>query len=178
LAVVLTVTVDAVAMKIAEVEPAATVTEGGTDNKGLLTDRTTVVPPLGASSPKVTTQVLFAPEVREPALQLKPVNVVEACKPSEKFTVPPAIMAVRVALPSLVSVDTDAGKLADAAPAATVTEAGMPAKGLLLERATRAPPTGAGLFKVTVQFPTEFEPRAVGLQLKPVSAVATCRPSE
>jgi hypothetical protein len=45
------------------------------------------------------------------------------------------------------------------APAATVTEAGTVAAGLLLDSVTTAPPVGAGPLRVTVFAVTEIPPR-------------------
>jgi len=67
--------VPAVAVKVAEVEPAATVTEAGTGSAVLLLDRDTTVPPLGAAWASVTVPVVLAPEVRlvgEPWSEDKP----------------------------------------------------------------------------------------------------------
>jgi hypothetical protein len=60
----LAVQLPAVAVKVAEVEPAGTVTEAATGSIVLLLDRDTAVPPLGAACASVTVQVDLAPEVR------------------------------------------------------------------------------------------------------------------
>lgn len=54
----------ALAVKVAEVEPAGTVTEAATGSIVLLLDRLTTVPPLGAASANVTVQVELAPEAK------------------------------------------------------------------------------------------------------------------
>ena len=56
--------VPAVAVKVAVVELAATVTEEGTVRVPLLEDRDTVAPPVGATLDSVTVQVLLALEAR------------------------------------------------------------------------------------------------------------------
>src|ERR1017187_1963302 len=56
--------VPAVAVKVAEVEPAGTVTEAATSSRALLPDRDTAVPPLGAAWASATVQVELAPETR------------------------------------------------------------------------------------------------------------------
>ena len=57
-------------------------------------------------------------------------------------------------------------KEAEVADAATVTEGGVERVGLLLERATTAPPAGTALLRVTVQTLEELDPRLVGLQAR------------
>ena len=49
------------------------------------------------------------------------------------------------------------------APAATVTDAGTVSEALLLASVTLDPPVGAVWVRVTVQVPTAFCPRVVGL---------------
>src|SRR5215475_3998273 len=65
------------------------------------------------------------------------------------------------------------GKVAVVAPAATVTETGTVAAGLLLVSVTTAPPTGAALPSVTVPvLPTAPPTTAVGFTLTPFKAAA------
>ena len=59
-------------------------------------------------------------------------------------------------------------KVADAAPAAMVTEAGTVSKALLSDSATMAPPVGAGWFRVTVHVVEVPESIVVGLQARSV----------
>ena len=54
-------------------------------------------------------------------------------------------------------------KEAEVADAATVMEDGVERVGLLLDRATSAPPPGAALVRVTVQVLEELTPRLEGL---------------
>jgi hypothetical protein len=56
--------VAAVAWKAAVVAPAATVTDAGTVKLALLSERVTIVPPVGAAKDSVTVQVDADPEVR------------------------------------------------------------------------------------------------------------------
>src|SRR4051794_33496412 len=49
----------AVAVKLAVLAPAATLTEAGMARAELLSDRFTVMPPLGAACDKVTVQLIF-----------------------------------------------------------------------------------------------------------------------
>ena len=55
-------------------------------------------------------------------------------------------------------------KVADVAPAATVTDVGVVSDALSLDSATEDPPAGAALVKVTVQVLAAPETRLVGLQ--------------
>jgi len=61
--------VPAVAVKVAEVEPFATLTEEGVVSKELSSESATEVPPEDAALVKVTVQVLVAPEARLAGLQ-------------------------------------------------------------------------------------------------------------
>lgn len=54
----------AVAVNVADVDPAGTVTEAATGSVLLLLDRATAVPPLGAACASATVQVEVAPEVK------------------------------------------------------------------------------------------------------------------
>jgi hypothetical protein len=60
----LAVTVPAVAVKLAELVPAATLTEAGTVNAVALLDSVTAIPPAPAGCEIVTTQVDVPPELR------------------------------------------------------------------------------------------------------------------
>lgn len=74
--VCLTVTVPAVAMKLAEVAPAATLTEAGTVNAAALLDSVTGIPPEPAGCEIVIMQVDVLPELRLVGLHDKKVTVV------------------------------------------------------------------------------------------------------
>lgn len=63
--------VPAFAWNVAEVDPAAIVTEGAAVSSVLLLERVTVAPPEGAVPLRVTVQVLVAPDVRLTGLQPK-----------------------------------------------------------------------------------------------------------
>ena len=67
-----------------------------------------------------------------------------------------------------------AEKLAEVAPAATVTEAGVVSKVLLSETVTEVPPLGAAWFRVTVQVAAAPEFRVAGEQVMPVISMAGC----
>jgi len=66
--------VPAVAVKLAELAPAGTVTEAGTPRRAELLERPTVMPPLGAAALKAAVQVAAVPLVKEDRLQLSPVS--------------------------------------------------------------------------------------------------------
>jgi hypothetical protein len=70
-ALVSALTLAAVAVKVALVDPAATVTEAGTLAEALLLDRLTLAPPPGAAAVSVTVQVLAPGVFTEAGLQLK-----------------------------------------------------------------------------------------------------------
>ena len=59
------VTVPAVAVKLAVVPPAATITEAGTVSAALFDERTTDAPPARAADVNITVQLAVPPEVTE-----------------------------------------------------------------------------------------------------------------
>ena len=69
-----------------------------------------------------------------------------------------------VALELLVRDPVVTAKVAEVAAAATVTDAGTVSVELVFDKATLAPPLGAGWVKLTVQVLEELDPRLVGLQ--------------
>ena len=68
-------------------------------------------------------------------------------------------------------------KVADAAPADTVTVAGTVKVPLVLVRLAVALPVGAGWVRVTVQVLEEFGPRLVGLQASDETSTGADRPT-
>ena len=64
-------------------------------------------------------------------------------------------------------------KVADVAPAGTVTEAGTVRVALVLVSATEVPPTGAATFSVTLHVLEAFGARLVGLQANVESVTVT-----
>ena len=72
--VVAVLTDDTVAEKLAELEPAATVTEAGTVTALLLLARPTANPPVAAAAFNVTVQLSVPAPVIEPLLQVRPVS--------------------------------------------------------------------------------------------------------
>ena len=89
--------VPAVAVKVAVVELAATVTEAGTVSSALLSDTVTVVAVVGALD-RVTVQVLLAEEFRLVGEQAKDVSVTGATKLMVAVLDTPLNVAVTVAL--------------------------------------------------------------------------------
>jgi hypothetical protein len=69
-----------------------------------------------------------------------------------------------VALELLVMDPVVTAKVAEVAVAATVTDAGTVRVELVFDKATLAPPLGAGWVKLTVQVLEEFDEMLVGLQ--------------
>ncbi len=82
----------------------------------------------------------------------------------------PLAVAVSVADSVEVTAATVALKLAEVAPAATVTEAGTATAALLLPSATLSPPAGAALVSVTEQESLPAAAYELVVQLKALSA--------
>jgi hypothetical protein len=66
-------------------------------------------------------------------------------------------------------------KVAEVAPAATVTEAGTVRAELVLDKVTTAPPGGAGWVRVTVQVLEETGPRLMELQANEETSTGATR---
>jgi hypothetical protein len=138
-----------VTVKFAVVAPDATVTLAGTDAAALLLDKVTVRPPVGAALLNVTVPVNEAPPVTDVGFSVTDPT-------AGGFTVrgavwvPPLKVAEMVADAVLATAVVLIVKVAEVAPAATVTLAGTDAAALLLERLTLRPPVGAALPRVTV----------------------------
>jgi hypothetical protein len=88
----------AVALKIAAVAPAATVTDPGTVSNALLLDSVTVEPPAGAACASVTVQLLTALCPRLVGLHTTPETNTGATRPIVVVCDPPPNVAVTVAL--------------------------------------------------------------------------------
>ena len=158
---------EAVALKVALVAPAATVTEAGTVSADLLLASVTFDPPAGAICVKVTVQVLDVPgptlgglharpETRTGAIRL----IAAVCElgPSVAVTVAPWLLAIEAPAVAL--------KFAVLVPGAIVTDAGTISKGLLLLNVTLEPPARAAWVSVTVQLLVAFCPRLAGLHAR------------
>jgi hypothetical protein len=176
----------AVALKVAVVASAATVTDAGTVSKVLLLAKFTLDPPAGAVWVSATVQVLTAPCPRLVGLQTK-VETSTGAGASRLIVavweLPPRV-AVTTALWLLAMLaDAVALNIAVVTPTATVTEAGTVSEALLLVTVTIDPPAGAVWVSVTVHELTAVWPRLVGLQATPDTSagairlmVAVCEP--
>ena len=152
-------TLPAVAVKLAVVEAAATVTEPGTDNAALLSERLTDEPPVGAAWDSVTVQVELPPEATLFGTHCNVVTLTAAgVTVTEAVVELPLSEAVTVTAWLALTLPAVAVKVAVVEPAATVTDAGTVRAALLTETATVAPPVGAAIESVAVQ--VEVDPEA------------------
>jgi hypothetical protein len=133
----------AVAENVAVGDPAGTFTEVGTVNAGLLAETDTLMPPVGAGAERVRVQVEDAPASSVVVLHANADTSTGAIR--LKVAVWEALLsvAVMVALWVVVRAPAVAVKVAELAPAATMTEAGTVSSALLSQRATTLPPDGA-----------------------------------
>jgi hypothetical protein len=159
-----------VALNVAEVEPAATVTEAGTVSTMLVFVIVTAAPPAGAAFVSVTVQV---PEAFGPKLagQASEDTSTGAIRLKLAVLEVPFNVAVTMAFWSLGIVPAVAVNVAVAAAAATVTDEGTVSRRLLLEMATAVPPTGAAPLNVTVQLAVAEPARLVGRHAREVRTI-------
>jgi len=169
------VKVPAVALNAAEVAPAATVTDAGTVNAVLLLASATALPPAGAAWFSVTVQVLAALGPKLAGLHASAVTAVATVKLMAAVCELLPRVAVTVADCEVVKVPAAALKVAEVAPAATVTDDGTANVVLLLVSVTALPPAGAAWFKVTVHVLEALGPRLLGLQASPVTVTGATR---
>jgi hypothetical protein len=153
-------TEETVAEKLAEADPAATVTLAGKTTAASLLVRLTAKPPLGATALKVTAQSSVPPPVIDPKTQLRPLKAgfsgltglrVGAFNCKAKVSSTPLALAVSVAVCAELTGEMEAVKPAVVDPAATVIEAGTATAELSLARSTAKPPLAAAELNVTVQ---------------------------
>jgi hypothetical protein len=169
----LAVTVPAVAWKVAVVAPAATATEAGTVSAALLSERLTVVPPVGAALDIATVQVDLPPEamlVGEHASELNVGGAVPAAARSESEALTEELFKVAVTVTAWfeLSETAVAVKLAVVEPEETTTEAGTVREELLSDSETVSPPEGAAPLRVVVQVELPGVVTEVGEQARPV----------
>jgi hypothetical protein len=167
-------TLAVVALNVAEVEPAATVTEAGTVSTVLVFVILTAAPPVGAAFVNVTVQVpdAFGPKLAGHASEE---ICTEDARPIVTLLELPLYVAVIVAFWSLRMVTVVALNVAEIAPAATVAEAGIVNTMLVFESVTSAPPLGAASVRVTVQVLEESGPRLVGLHASEETSTGATR---
>lgn len=144
-----------VTVKLAEVVPAATVTDAGTVALVALDARVTADPPVGAGPLSVTVPVLGEPPTTEVGERVSDVRVA-AVMLSIAFAEELPKVAVRVADVVAETAFVETMNVAEVAPPATETVAGTVALVVLDARDTAIPALGAGLLIVTV--PVALEP--------------------
>ena len=166
----------AVALKVAVVAPAATVTEAGTVSNALLLASVTVEPPAGAVWPSVTVHALTALCPRLVRLHARSDTSTGATRLIVAVfeLVPRVAVTVALWLLAIVAVAV-ALKFAVVAPEATVTDAGTVSEALLLASVTLDPPVGAVWPSVTVQVLTALCPRLVRLHAKVDTMIGATR---
>jgi hypothetical protein len=154
------------AVKLATVAAAATVTDAGTLSKEFVLARATVAPPAGADRERLIMQVLdvFGPMLV--GLQLREETCTSGVRPMVVFAELPLYAAVIVATELLVTVTVLRLNVPMVANGAMVTDPGIVIVVLLFASAMLAPLMGAPCDRVTVQMLEEFEPRLFGLQDK------------
>jgi len=148
----------------AELDPWATVTEEGAVSKLLTTDTRTLAPPASAFCVSVTVQALEVDGPSVAGLQTSEETSTDVTRLTLVLTELPLYAAVIVALRLALTEPVVTLKVADAAPAATVTDPGTLRVALVSVRVTAAPPVGAAWVRVTVQVLEVLGPRLVGVQ--------------
>lgn len=149
-----------VAANVPTVLPAGIVTEAGTESDALPEANVTIAPPAGAGWDNVTVQVVDPGVAIEEGVQAKPLTCELAPKVIEVLCDMPFAEAVTVAVEEEAIVPAVAEKLAEFAPAATVTEGGTVSTAEFEARVTTRPPNGAALLRVTVQLVAPPEVKA------------------
>lgn len=163
---VATATPGVVTVNVANVEPAAIVTEVGTVAVEVLElARKTGTPPVGAAAEIVTVPVTLLPPTTVAGASVRPVGS-GAVAVSEALLVEVPRLAVTVVPTSLPTATVVAVNVAVEAVAGTVTEAGTVIVVLEDARVTTVPPVGAGPLRVTV--PVDACPPATTEGLKAI----------
>jgi len=163
-----------VALKVAELVPAATVADAGSVRYELLSESATTLPPAGAAWFNVIVQVVDEPELTLVGLQVKP-DTAGATKLTLVACEAPFRTAVIVALWFAVTTPALAVNVVELLFAATVTDAGTVSAALFDEIATALPPVGAASFKVIVQVVELPELTVAGLQASEVTTAGSIR---
>jgi hypothetical protein len=164
-------TEETVAVNVALLAPAATVTVAGTVTAELLLARLTLKPPLGAAALSATVQESVPAPVIDPLAQLNEDRFVVgagAASCRAKVFVTPLALAVNVTVCAVLTEETVAVKVAVLAFAFTSTEVGTVTALLLLARLTVNPPLYSVPFSVTVQLSLPAPVIELLLQLSPL----------
>ena len=157
----------AVTLKVADFEPAATVTDVGSRRDELLSDNETDTPPAGAAWVRVTVHTLVAPALRLVGLHVSPLSSTGATSVIVAVCVLPFSVAVMVAVWLLAIVPAVAVKVAVVLPDPTAAEAGTVNATALLDSVTVAPPV---FDTVTVQVALPPGTRLAGLHVNTLTS--------
>jgi hypothetical protein len=159
------VTEPAIAVNVADVAAAGTVTDGGTGSAAaLLDDSDVTLPPASAGSVNVIVQVVAEPEVTLAGAHASDATlgfgVTVICVETLSARVAVTVTVCDVVTEPVVTVN-----VVDVAAAGTRTEPGAGNTAVLLDaRATRLPPAGAAWLRVTVHVVDTPETTLVGAQ--------------
>jgi len=150
-AVVVADTATVVTVNVAVEAPAGTVTVAGTVALGLPELRLTTVPPAAAFPLSVTVPVEGFPPKTAKGDSARPERIAGLTVSVADCAAVLPCVAVIVTVVELATGEVETVKVADVAPAATVTLDGtVPVEVGLADRLTTMPPVGAGPFRVTV----------------------------
>ncbi len=146
-------------VKVALVADAATTTEDGAVRLELWLDMDTVIPPAEAGLLRVTVQTSTESGPKLEELQASDEIKAGAVRTIAVVADVVPTVAVIVAVSSFVITFVVAVNTPVKEPTLTITEVGAERRELLLERLTAAPPSGAGVDRVTVQLVEAVGPR-------------------
>jgi hypothetical protein len=169
------VTLPAVAVKAALVDPAATVTVGGTVKAAALLASTTVTPPLPAALDRFAVHVDVPLEPRLVGAQDSRVKTAGATREIDAVCELPLYVAVICAVWSAVMLPAVAVNAAVPVPGATNTLPGTVNPTALLDSVTVAPPAPEAFDKLTVQLDAAPGPRLVGAHDTALTRVGATR---
>jgi hypothetical protein len=156
-----------VAVNVAVVLPAPTVTEAGTVNAAVLLDRATTPPPVFDT---VTVHIELTPDPRLVGLHDSELTAVALASATDAVCVLPFNAAVTVAVWSAAIVPAVAVNVAVLDPAATTTDPGTVSAAVLLDSVTVPPLVFDSVTVHMLVRPVLSEP---GVQLKPVNIGST-----
>ena len=156
-----------VTVNVAVLDPAATVTEVGTEANAESEARITTAPPPGAIPVRVTVQVELAPPYTEGGTVMSEVSC-GASTPSLAVFVTPLRTAEIVAETFELTAVGVTAKVAEDPPAGLVTDGGTVAARLLDASDTVVPPVGAGPLRVTVPVDPSPPKTNAGLRARPL----------